>query len=60
MVIYNMETDAVDPIFYPVVPDSFMRRGVGKKPAFPMPHRFGDWPDEVDRPLLSPGDRWSF
>lgn len=60
MVIYSMDVDAVDPIFYPVVPDSFMRRDPDKISIVPVNSRFGEWSEEVERPLLSPCDRWSF
>jgi hypothetical protein len=60
MIIYNIESDRVDPIFYPVVPDSFMRRGQ-ERTAAPTSHLWSaDWPEQIDRPLSSPGDRWSF
>lgn len=59
MVIYSMDVNAVDPIFYPVVPDSFMRREPGGVTASAA-RSHAEWPEEVERPLLSPSDRWSF
>lgn len=57
---YSMENGAVDPVFYAVVPDSFMSRPsdgvVGKRPA---PDLFAA-SDEADTPLLAPHDPWSF
>ena len=58
-VIYNATNGVVDPVFYPVVPDSFMNRqseaGVGTRPE---PEVFL-WAD-ADAPLLAPRDPWSF
>ncbi len=56
---YNARNGVVDPVFYPVVPDSFMNRqsdaAVGERPApnFVV-HR------EADAPVLAPRDPWSF
>lgn len=60
--MYPTATDAVDTVFYPVVPDSFMRRDPGKVSMVPVNrlHDSREWPEEVDRPLVSHGDRWSF
>lgn len=56
---YNAENGVVDPVFYPVVPDSFMNRhsdaAVGERPT---PEAFL-WA-EADAPLLAPRDPWSF
>lgn len=56
---YSMENGAVEPVFYAVVPDSFMSRTsgspVGHRPA-PDIFRGGD----VDAPILAPRDPWSF
>lgn len=58
-VFYNGENGVVDPVFYAVVPDSFMNRQsdavVGVRPA---PEAFHG--AEVDAPLLAPSDPWSF
>jgi hypothetical protein len=57
MVIYSIDRDRVDPVFFPVVPDSFMNRdgsGRGARRAT------GEWIEEVERPLVPVGDRWSF
>lgn len=58
--LYSMENGAVDPVFYAVVPDSFMSRtsggAVGERPAsdiFTLRH-------EADASLLAPSDPWSF
>jgi hypothetical protein len=60
MIIYNIDTDGVDPIFYPVVPDSFMSRDQDRIGA-PSPHPLSaEWPEQIDRPLLAPRDHWSF
>ena len=58
--IYSMENGAVDPVFYAVVPDSFMSRTsdgvVGERPASEIYASHY----EADAPLLAPRDRWSF
>ena len=60
MVIYNIDTDGVDPIFYPVVPDSFMSRSPERIVAAPSHPLSAEWPEQIDRPLLAPRDHWSF
>ena len=60
MVIYNIDADGVDPIFYPVVPDSFMSRGPERIVAPPSHPLSAEWPEQIDRPLLAPRDHWSF
>jgi hypothetical protein len=60
MVIYSIERDIVDPVFFAVVPDSFMTRESGCRPASRQDWNGADWADEQDRPLISPNDRWSF
>jgi hypothetical protein len=52
--------DTVDRVFFPVVPDSFMRRAPGKMSVVAQGYSGGEWPEELERPLLSPRDRWSF
>ena len=60
MIMYSMELDSVDPVFFAVVPDSFMtRESAGKAPPRPNWDGVG-WTDEQDRPMISPNDRWSF
>ena len=59
-ITYNTELDGVDPIFYPVVPDSFMLRGEERVVAQAPRHWSTEWPEQIDRPLSSPRDRWSF
>lgn len=60
IVSYSTDGNGVDPVFYPVVPDSFMNRS-GERSYAPALDRIGlEWPEEVDRPLVSPHDRWSF
>lgn len=60
MTSYSTRAVPVDTVFFAVVPDSFMTRSgaAGVRPE----HAKGgaDWPEEVDRPLVSPHDRWSF
>lgn len=59
MDFYNATNGVVDPVFYPVVPDSFMNRhsdaSVGVRPepgAFVVA--------EAEASLLAPSDPWSF
>jgi hypothetical protein len=56
---YNAGNEVVDPVFYAVVPDSFMNRhsdaAIGDRPAPEFMLRL-----EADAPLLAPRDPWSF
>jgi hypothetical protein len=56
---YNAGNEVVDPVFYAVVPDSFMNRhsdaAIGDRPAPDFMLRL-----EADAPLLAPRDPWSF
>jgi hypothetical protein len=58
--IYSIERDAVDSVFFAVVPDSFMTRESEAKPPLRQNWDGVEWADEKDRPLVSPNDRWSF
>ncbi|HEX2365736.1 MAG TPA: hypothetical protein VHJ00_12015 [Bradyrhizobium sp.] len=60
LTIYSIERDAVDSVFFAVVPDSFMTRESEAKPSVRQNWDGADWADEKDRPLVSPNDRWSF
>jgi hypothetical protein len=60
VIIYNIDVDGVDPIFYPVVPDSFMSRGQDGVAAPSFHPLWTEWPEQIDRPLLAPRDQWSF
>ena len=61
LAIYSIERDIVDPVFFAVVPDSFMKRESDCcRPAPRQDWNGADWADEQDRPLISPNDRWSF
>lgn len=57
---YRGDFAVVDPVFFAVVPDSFMTRdGAGSdshRPSFSGT----DWSDTVDVPLVGEKDRWSF
>lgn len=57
--MYNHDWADVDPVFFAVVPDSFMADRDPRAGTLITP-RQGEWRDEIDRPLLSPRDRWSF
>ena len=56
MVIYSIDRDRVDPVFFACVPDSFMTRDLGGRTR----RRGSEWADEVERPPVPAGDRWSF
>ena len=58
--LYNTDVASVDPVFYPVVPDSFMNRDGSPSRSRAKAAGGAEWPEEVDRPLVSPHDRWSF
>ena len=58
--IYSNYATGVDPVFFAVVPDSFMRRETSGSPRSNLALLGTEWPEEVDRPLVSPHDRWSF
>jgi hypothetical protein len=60
MVRENTDFDTVDRVFFPVVPDSFMRRAPGKVSVLAQRYLGSEWAEELERPLLSPRDRWSF
>lgn len=60
---YSTENGAVDPVFYAVVPDSFMNRMSGNPFGHrPAPEAFPDafHGGEADAPVLAPSDPWSF
>jgi len=60
-VIYSIERDIVDPVFFAVVPDSFMTRSSIGHPASALPAEDDDWDAEIeDAPVVAPRDRWSF
>ena len=60
MVKHDIETNAVEPVFYAAVPDSFMKRDSGNRSAPTFSLKFGAWTDEMDSPILAPHDPWSF
>jgi hypothetical protein len=58
MSIYSIESDRIAPVFFAVVPDSFMHRNPG---VAPRPQSAADdWSDEIETALVAPHDRWSF
>lgn len=60
MAIYCTDRDVVDPVFFAVVPDSFMTRESNGRA---VSRATWDGPlldDEPDQPLIAPHDRWSF
>ncbi len=60
MVTHDIETNAVDAVFYPVVPDSFMTRDSANHSASRFYARPGVSINEIDAPILAPHDPWSF
>ncbi len=58
--IYRIDGDNVDPIFYPVVPDSFMRRRPERLSIIPLEHALARWPGELEPNAVTLPDRWSF
>jgi hypothetical protein len=60
-VLYSIERDSVDPVFFAVVPDSFMTRE-SRGHLEPRQENWDgvDWEEARDAPLISPNDRWSF
>ena len=59
-VIYSTEVDGVDPVFFAVVPDSFM---TGESQQRSISRRNWDgtiWGEQQDLPVVSPNDPWSF
>ena len=60
MVIYSMEANAVEPVFFPVVPDSFMSLESAERRGHTRRAVDDAWNDETDTPFLAPQDPWSF
>lgn len=59
-VLHSIEHDLVHPVFFAVVPDSFMTRtSIGHPASAPSADDF-DWAEEQDAPVVAPRDRWSF
>jgi hypothetical protein len=58
--IYSTDRHAVDPVFFAVVPDSFMTRETAGRPASRTMVDEAEWDDERDQPLIAPNGRWSF
>ena len=56
--LYSIDRDRVDSVFYPVVPDSFMSREGSVRPV--RSRSSGVWTEEVERPIIAAGDPWSF
>ena len=58
--LYSIARDVVDPVFFAVVPDSFMTRSsLGSQPFRADADSFG-WTEAQDMPIVMPHDRWSF
>jgi hypothetical protein len=60
MVIYSMDTNAVEPVVYPVVPDSFMSRESADHRGQTHLAIDSHPSDVIDSPFLAPQDPWSF
>lgn len=59
-IFYTKNHEAVDPVFFAVVPDSFMQRDPGEGNRRPASSVAGEWSEITDTPLFGPRDRWSF
>lgn len=59
MIIYSIEQEAVEPVFYPVVPDSFMSRDAGRVSTFAADSG-REWAEATDSVMAAPQDPWSF
>lgn len=59
-IVYNVDVESVDSIFFAVVPDSFMAKETGSMREAREWDGAEEWSEERDQPLLSPHDRWSF
>jgi hypothetical protein len=57
--IYNMELEAVEPVFYAVVPDSFMNRESAGE-ARQLPEGGSEWTEASEAVFIAPHDAWSF
>ena len=57
---YKIDRDDVDPVFFAVVPDSFMTREMGSLAFSRLPPFSEGEDDEQDSPVMVPHDRWSF
>jgi len=57
--IYSIERDSVDPVFFAVVPDTFMTQGSGGQPV-ELRRDVAEWSGDLGRPFVAPQDRWSF
>jgi hypothetical protein len=58
--IYRNPGDIVDPVFFAVVPDSFMNRDQGANRSERAPLPTSDGRIIAERAALGPRDRWSF
>jgi hypothetical protein len=58
--LYSIEREVVDPVFFAVVPDSFMTRSSSGQPVPSVRADLIGWSDEYDMPIVTPHDRWSF
>ena len=59
-IFYTKNHEAVDPVFFAVVPDSFMQRDPGEGNRRLSSSVAGEWSEMTDVPLFGPRDRWSF
>jgi hypothetical protein len=59
MVSNNLQWDRVNPVFFAVVPDSFMAGDGGGTPGAPQ-NGVDDDAFDVERPIVGHADRWSF
>lgn len=57
---YTKDHESVDPVFFAVVPDSFMRRDSGDGTYRSVRYHAAEWSEITDTPLIGPRDPWSF
>ena len=59
MVIYSIDQETVEPVFYPVVPDSFMNRESNGTSATAASGGI-ELAEAFDSVIVTPRDPWSF
>jgi hypothetical protein len=60
MISNMLQWDRVNPVFFAVVPDSFMAREGDGSPVTPLSGVDDDDVFAIERPIVGQADRWSF
>ncbi len=55
-----LDRPGFEPVFFAVVPDSFMKRDGGVHAALALSAERAGWVPEDECPLVRPFDRWAF